>query len=67
MLCLTCMSTVLWLVHTARNRERDWDPDWERGEWVTIYYAVLFTLHRGQEREWERENGQWVLDPFFRT
>ena len=57
----------LWFLHTARKRERDRDQDRDREweEWVTIYYAVLFTLQRNQEREWE--NGQWVLDPFFCT
>ena len=50
-----------WLVQTARKGDRDR----EREEWVTIYYAVLFTLH--QEREWDREREivQWVVDPFF--
>ena len=55
----------LWLVHTARNRERDWDREQE--EWVPIYYAVLFTLQRNQERERDRKVVQWVTDPFFRT
>ena len=45
----------LWLIQTARKGDR------EREEWVTIYYAVLFTLH------WDREQEivQWVVDPFF--
>ena len=32
-----------------------------------IYDAVLFTLQRDQDWERDRENGQWVLDPFFCT
>ena len=36
----------LWLIHTAWHGEweRDWEWEWERDNWLTIYYAVLFTL-----------------------
>ena len=53
--------TSKWLVQTARKGDRDRD----REEWVTIYYAVLFTLQR--ERERDLEMVQWVVDPFFCT
>ena len=57
----------VWLVHTAWKGDQERERDREREEWVTIYYAVLFTLHREQEWERDQEIVQWVVDPFFRT
>ena len=43
----TMHAPLLWLVHTARDR------DWER--WLYILCYVLFTLHRDQDRDRDRE------------
>ena len=42
-------SRLLWHIHTARNRDQYWDRNWEQEQWISIYCAVLFTLH------WDRD------------
>ena len=43
-----------WLIHTARDREREWDREQDQERWVYVFCYVLFTLHRDRDREWER-------------
>ena len=48
---LSTAPEVLWLIHTALDRERERDREWDRERWVYVFCYVLFTLHRDRERE----------------
>ena len=46
--------TVLWLIHTAW--EREWERERDEEWWTSILFYVLYTLHR--DREWDRDQ-EW--------
>ena len=40
----TCANQLLWVIHTARDRDQKWDREQDLDGWVLINYAEVFTL-----------------------